>query len=195
MAALAQAMDCFPLEGFNHENIVVYRSLICFVSGVLWCLIYGYLPCYFNMVSKPSWGPPPLLIYIRSRCDCMWRLLWGFTISDHFQAGRTAPLCLDQWGSPFASYEKVSIFPIYGHFTISEVYSSFFLQSSFISLRFIWISVLSYLFYQICNFFFVYAIFPKPLCDLGKSKAEEKFIFLLHMLLALCLCVISTDQK
>ena len=48
MVVLAQSVDYFPLEGFNHVKILVYLSLICVLSGVLWLLICGYLPCYSN---------------------------------------------------------------------------------------------------------------------------------------------------
>ena len=51
VVALAQAMYCFPLEGFNHVKILVYWSLIFFVSDFLWCSIFVDLPYYFNKLD------------------------------------------------------------------------------------------------------------------------------------------------
>ena len=110
----------------------------------------------------------------------MRRLFWGSTVSYHFRAGRIAPLCSErhfQWGSPFISYENVSVCPSYGHFIVLKVYSSFFCSHSFISLSLISIIVIFCLFYRIYNFFSTYALCLVPLNDLDTPKAEEKGIF------------------
>ena len=70
-----------------------------------------------------------------------------------------------------------------------------FLQSSFISLIYLFqFQSFVYLFYRICNFFPVYALFPTPLSDLGKPKEEEKGFYPTYAFNPTPLCDLSRSK-
>lgn len=95
--------------------------------------------------------------------------------------------------NPISFRMKKFLFSLSMVITVLEVYSSFFLQTLFISLYFISIPYLVYLFYHICNLLSAYALCPNPLCDLVKPKAEENVVSPMYSLGPTTLC--DLDQS
>ena len=117
---------------------------------------------------------------VTARDDCSQDLLF-LTI---FWDGRTAPLCSKchfKWGFPFVLYEKVSVFPSYGHFIVPKVYNSFFCSHHlFLSALFRFQSLFIY-FTEYVTFFSTYDLCNMPLCNLLKIKNRREIFFLSYV--------------